>query len=104
VPSIFHAVVLSELLAKAILFLNTLMNDDAIDQAILSMLSAAKGRWRKVAMVIGRVAEGIGSDLQDDDARYELVARRIEALVDDGRLVAQGDIKKWRFSEVRRPS
>ena len=80
------------------------MIDDAIDEAILAMLSAANGRWRKVAMVIARVAEGIGNDLHNDDARYELVARRIEALVGDGRLVVQGDIKKWRFSEVRRPS
>jgi hypothetical protein len=80
------------------------MNDDAIDQAILSMLSAAEGRWRKVAMVISRVAEEIGNDLQDKQNPYDLVARRIEALVDEGRLVAQGDIKSWRFSEVRRPS
>ncbi len=80
------------------------MNYDAIDQAILSMLSATNGRWRKVAMVIVRVAEGMDSDSQDDDARYALIARRIEALVDDGRLLLQGDIKKWRFSEVRRPN
>ncbi len=80
------------------------MNYDAIDQAILSMLSATNGRWRKVAMVIVRVAEGMDSDSQDEDARYALIARRIEALVDDGRLLLQGDIKKWRFSEVRRPN
>jgi Protein of unknown function len=80
------------------------MNDDAIDQAILSTLSAAGGRWRKVAMVISTVAKGIASDSDEEDDRYDLVARRIEALVADGRLVAQGDIKKWRFSEVRRPS
>jgi hypothetical protein len=32
-----------------------------------------------------------------------LIARRIEALVRDGRLVAQGDITNWRHSEVRLP-
>jgi hypothetical protein len=80
------------------------MNDDAIDQAILSALSAAGGRWRKVAMVINRVADDMGKDSHDEDECYDLVARRIEALVADGRLVAQGDIKKWRFSEVRKPS
>ena len=79
------------------------MNDDAIDQAILSMLSATNGRWRKVAMVIVRVAEGMDNDSQDDDARYALIARRIEALVRGGRLLVQGDINNWRFSEVRRP-
>ena len=80
------------------------MNDDAIDQAILSILSVAGGRWRKVAMVISRVADRMDNDLPDGDDRYELVAKRIEGLVRDGRLVAQGDIKKWRFSEVRRPN
>jgi hypothetical protein len=78
--------------------------NDAIDQAILSMLSATEGRWRKVAMVISRVVDGIGNDLPVGDERYDLVAQRIEALVGDGRLVAQGNIKKWRFSEVRRPN
>ena len=80
------------------------MNNDAIDQAILLMLSATEGRWRKVAMVISRVADGMGNDLPEGDERYDLVAQRIEALVGDGRLVAQGEIKKWRFSEVRRPN
>jgi hypothetical protein len=80
------------------------MNDDAIDQAILSMLAVAGGRWRKVAMVIARVADQMGNDLPEGDDRYDLVAQRIKALVLDGRLVAQGDIKKWRFSEVRRPN
>ena len=80
------------------------MNDDAIDQAILSMLALARGRWRKVAMVTARVADQMGKDLPAGDDRYDLVAQRAEALVLDGRLVAQGDIKKWRFSEVRRPN
>jgi hypothetical protein len=82
------------------------MNNDAIDQAILSMLSATEGRWRKVAMVISRVADadGMGNDLLEGDERYDLVAQRIEALVRDGRLLAQGDIKRWRFSEIRRPN
>jgi hypothetical protein len=80
------------------------MNNDAIDQAILSMLSASEGRWRKVAMVISRVADGMSNDLPEADERYDLVAQRIEALVGDGHLMAQGNIKKWRFSEVRRPN
>ena len=80
------------------------MNDDAIDQAILAMLAIARGRWRKVAMVIARIADQKGEDLPAGDDRYDLVAQRVEALVLDGRLMAQGDIKKWRFSEVRRPN
>ncbi len=80
------------------------MSDHAIDGAILSLLSAVTGRWRKVAMVISRVADAMGNDLPEGDDGYRLVARRIEALVSEGRLVAQGDIKNWRFSEVRRPN
>jgi hypothetical protein len=80
------------------------MSDRAIDEAILSLLAGGNGRWRKVAMVIGRVTDAMGNDLPEGDGGYELVARRIEALVNEGRLVAQGDIKNWRFSEVRRPN
>ena len=80
------------------------MSDHAIDEAILSLLSAGNGHWKKVAMVISRVADAMGNDLPEGDDDYQLVARRIEALVSDGRLVAQGNIKNWRFSEVRRPN
>lgn len=55
-------------------------------------------------MVIARVAKAMGSDLPKGDDGYELIARHIEALVRDGRLVAQGDTKSWRFSEVRQPN
>jgi hypothetical protein len=79
------------------------MSDHAIDEAILSLLSASNGRWKKVAMVVGRVADALSRDLPEGDDGYELVARRIEVLVSEGRLVAQGNIKNWRFSEVRRP-
>ncbi|HEY2546761.1 MAG TPA: hypothetical protein VGI46_11900 [Candidatus Acidoferrum sp.] len=79
------------------------MTDEAIDQAILSILSEVGGRWRKVASVIARVADAATIDSPDGDERYERVARRIEALVSDGRLIAQGDMGNWRYSEVRTP-
>jgi len=79
------------------------MGDQAIDGVILSLLSV-DGRWKKVAMVIIRVADAMGKDSPEGDDGYQLVARRIEALVSEGRLAAQGDIKNWRFSEVRRPN
>lgn len=55
-------------------------------------------------MVIGRVADGMSGDLPEGDDGHNLVAQRIEALVGDGRLEAQGNIKNWRFSEVRLPN
>jgi hypothetical protein len=72
-----------------------------IDEVILSVTEAS---WRKVAFVITKVADTMRSDLPDGDAAYNLVAKRIEILVRGGRLLAQGDIKKWRHSEVRKPN
>jgi len=46
----------------------------------------------------------MGSELPEGDAVYNLVVKRIEILVRDGRLLVQGDIKKWRHSEVRKPN
>jgi hypothetical protein len=80
------------------------MSDEAIDEAILSALSEIPGHWRKVAMVVSKVAGSLGDGLAHGDAGYETVARRIEFLVSEGRLIARGDVKNWRFSEVRLPN
>ena len=76
------------------------LSDLQIDEAILSVTEAS---WTKVAFVITKVAGTMGSDLPEGDAAYNLIAKRIEILVRGGRLLAQGDIKKWRHSEVRAP-
>ncbi len=70
-----------------------------IDEAILFI---AEERWMKVAKLIVEVAKAIGITLSSEDENYEAISQRIQALVGDGRLSAQGNIKKWRFSEVRR--
>jgi hypothetical protein len=74
------------------------MNTPQIDSVILS---SAGENWTKVAMVIARAVEAMSRDLPLGDEGYELISRRIEALVHDGRLAAQGDTRNWRFSEVR---
>jgi hypothetical protein len=74
------------------------MNTSQID---LVILSAVGERWTKVAMVIARVVRAMGRDLPPEDEGCEVISRHIEALVHDGRLAARGDIKNWRFSEVR---
>ncbi len=76
------------------------LSDSQIDEAILSVTATS---WRKVARVIVMTAEILGDNLPKDEAGLDLVANRIEALVHDGRLLGQGDIKKWRYSEVRKP-
>jgi hypothetical protein len=72
-----------------------------IDKVILTVTAAS---WRKVALVITKVADTMGSDLPERDAAYNLIAERIEILVRGARLLAQSDIKKWRHSEVRKPN
>jgi hypothetical protein len=74
------------------------MNSSQIDSVILSIVGE---HWTKVAMVIARVENAMGHDLPPGDEGYEVISGRIEALVHDGRLAAQGDTKNWRFSEVR---
>jgi hypothetical protein len=79
------------------------ITNDAIDAAIFSSLAAAEGRWRKMAFVIVRVVEAAGKTLPDEEESYERIAQRIESLVQQGYLTAQGNIKDWRSSEVRLP-
>ena len=71
-----------------------------IDNAILAV---ANERWQKVAMIIGRATKRLGGELPRSDVECDLIAQRIAAVVDDGRLVARGDISRWRHSEVRLP-
>jgi hypothetical protein len=73
------------------------MNTSEIDSAILQ---AVGERWTKIAMVMARVVDAVRHDLPEHEG-YEIISRRIEALAHDGRLLAQGDTKNWRFSEVR---
>jgi hypothetical protein len=54
-------------------------------------------------MVIARVVDAMSHGLPPGDEGYEVISRRIEALVHDGRLVAQCDIKNWHFALQHRP-
>jgi hypothetical protein len=63
------------------------------------ILSFAKVQWRKVAMVIGQVLDEcrrLGINIDEHG-----VAERIRALVEGGQLEAQGDLSRWRHSEVK---
>lgn len=77
------------------------MNHSQIDEAVLAVVEAS---WKKVAMIIAKTANELGGNLEEKDERYNMIASRIESLVLDGRLEAQGNIKNWRSSEVRRPN
>jgi hypothetical protein len=72
--------------------------DDELDATILS--HACK-RWQKVAMVAACAMQDRGLGLSDD--QFDTVVARIRALVARGLLVAQGNLNRPRFSEVRLP-
>jgi hypothetical protein len=67
-----------------------------VDRLILSF---AQVQWRKVATIISKAVDASGRGR--GDAELHAVAERVRALVEDGRLEAQGDLSKWRHSEVR---
>ena len=69
-----------------------------IDEAILA---ATPTRWAKVAFVIAKVEKMFRTDL-GVDIELDPIAERIEALIREGRLAAQGNVKNWRYSEVRK--
>jgi len=77
------------------------MENSSIDDAILA---AAKPTWRKVAMVIVTAADSLRDNLPTGEKALHTVAKRVEALVRDGRLTAQGDLKNWRHSEIKLPA
>jgi len=68
------------------------MDDSKWDDLILA---AASTHWRKVARIIADVSTRAGSE------NFDAIESRIRALVDDGKLEAEGTISRWRFSEVR---
>jgi hypothetical protein len=77
------------------------LSESRIDEVILSI---AESSWRKVAFIVDKVKDTMGANLAQGGAGYDLVAKRIESLVRDGRLLAQGDLKNWRHSEVKKAS
>ena len=77
------------------------MSDSEIDAAILAVV---KPSWRKVAAIAMRAVEALGPEFADREDAFRLVAARVHALVTAGKLLAQGDTTRPRWSEVRRLS
>ena len=73
------------------------LSDNEIDALLLAQ---ADPYWQKVAALAGKVVIGCETWDEDDDERCAL---RVVALVDAGKLESAGNIRKWRFSEVRLP-
>jgi hypothetical protein len=82
---------------RAIVVALTPAQVDAIDAAILLDVPA---RWAKVAMVLGKqlkLRSGV-----PDDVPLEYYWQRLAGLVDQGQVEVQGDLRRARYSEVRR--
>jgi hypothetical protein len=63
------------------------------------VLAAVRPRWLKVARIIADVLKEC--ERNELATRDYAIAERIRALIADGKLEAQGNIAKWRYSEVR---
>jgi hypothetical protein len=61
----------------------------------------AKANWRKVARIIAEVLGECERHAIASDA--DVVAESIRYQVEQGKLEGQGDLSRWRFSEVRLP-
>ena len=68
-----------------------------------ALMASINPRWTKVAMVLGRAMKDPGLSFGEDEDECEVLAVRLEELVASGSVLAQGDVKQWRFCEVRLP-
>ena len=72
------------------------MDVPKIDDLILSNV---KNYWKKIAMVVAKSA----NNLQMEQIEYttELIAERINTLIENGVLESRGNVENWRRSEIR---
>ena len=80
--------------------IGVLLNIGKVDNAILATTS---NNWQKVAMVIAKVSVITVDDFTEDEDDFELIAKRVEVLIGEGRLVGEGDVSNWRRSEIKLP-
>jgi hypothetical protein len=73
------------------------MSPDLIDQTILAR---CESQFRKVARIVGDVAIALKVPMELDK---DFIADRIKALVKAEKLQSQGNLDRWRFSEIRLP-
>jgi len=74
---------------------SSIMESD-LDDVILSVMQP---QWRKMALVLGNARAQCRE--RSWSLEPEILAARIEAMAEAGRIDHQGDLRSWRFSEVR---
>jgi uncharacterized protein DUF3658 len=70
----------------------SLLSDEQLDAMLLAQV---QDRWLKTARI---VANALGKFEGNDGDR---ISERMEALVALGKIECAGDVRKWRFSEIR---
>jgi uncharacterized protein DUF3658 len=73
------------------------MSPDLIDQTTLAF---CEPQFLKVARIVGDVAVALKVPVDVDKG---FITDRIKALVKAERLQSQGNLDRWRFSEIRLP-
>lgn len=74
--------------------------NETIDALILE---AATDEWLKIAVIISKVFDAPALDGIDNKKRGQIIADRLYILVDNGALACQGNMRRWRDSDVRLP-
>jgi len=77
------------------------LTDAELAEIDTALMAQATPCGRKVAMVVALAMRALGSRSEGLPDVY--FAERIRLLVDDGRLLADGNLDHMRFSEVRIP-
>lgn len=77
------------------------LSDDELREIDQALLSSSGKQYRKVAMVIAMAMGSLEHRVKGiPDIFY---SQRVSYLVDQGRLVSQGNLKRMRYSEVKLP-
>lgn len=78
------------------------LSADEIEAIDAALLDATAPTWSKVAAVLSKQMKSRPS--VPDDAPLEFYWSRLCGLVERGHLESQGNLRRARFSEVRRPA
>ena len=88
-------------LTKRQLELISALGDSQVDEIDQAIINAASSQWRKVARVVATAMMSLDNRILGIPDIY--YAQRVALLISSGHLVAQGNIERMRYCEVRLP-
>jgi hypothetical protein len=72
------------------------LSEKDVDDILFPLL---RSRWQKVALVLANARDAC--NIRGLSISYEILAARLRALSDSDQIEGIGDLRMWRFSEVR---